>query len=1047
MLDTAELLKKLDIEFYSFTEGGVEPEYEEVTFRDVLGDAAGSVRLSYLLDKRLYKHQRAAFQELSAGKNVVLRSGTGSGKTEAWWLYVVKHKKKALAVYPTLALSHDQLSRLQEYSAAVGLKVSPIDSTARSKNAGKTLSQLKSELRSSDIVVTNPAFLLMDLKRFAAKPSSSLLLGFLSQVNLLVLDEVDFYSPRSLSLLFAMVRVLASITENLQVAVLTATLSNPEDVCALLREYTGRECSVIDGKPFKREDRHYVIIGKDLMKAWLELRRYAGLLQGVDNSLVEALQDYSVFAKNFYKIVEVLRARGVEVPPAHVEPVEVLKHYVDDDYVTLVFTRSINRAEEIYRKLVSELPEEKRGRVASHHHLVSKERRMEVEEKMRQGLVKVVVSPRTLTQGIDIGLVARVVHVGLPDDVREFHQRNGRKGRRRDIPFTETVIFPGSRWDRELLSRGVEVLREWLEKPVEVTLVNRENKYGLLFYSLFKVKSGQKLTAEEQEFLERLGLYEKGTLTKRGEKTWYELNFYELAPPYGIKRVFVGDGGERFLEDISFSDLVEKFQVGCIDYSSDGVVTAIQRGGEGGRAVRRVVVEALNEQTLYRNEALSYVLEEYRKIKAKWGERASVFSDYLRGRLASEAISNVIPPTSGFGLYHKYPWKTVWIVEREHGRVVETEAGTIVLRDRRVIDVPALTAGKYQDYTYGKLVELDPREELSRVRLGLAFLMVFLREQYRLPLFTFSYSLSSLGGRKTLVLWEEECAGLVEKLDWARIRDELESYAPSRVAEIFLLQRDEEAHIEWVGLGGRWDVAKDLAKRVVDYILLSEKIAVTLRNKKLYVPKPGAHLKLCALDVLAVPIDEKGEVVYGYLALFDGEEVTVEKIVKEFYRTSSSGEVQRRLEKLLNQGFRVAVFDLERLREEMHSLGLTFQAALLSGLVQMGLVEETRRGVEKLLGLRAAGLEEIIRNLPADAKTAIGVSEQPSIVDVERELFASRSRLGQRIYRDHEKLTHFLDDASRKLVENYARTVYMLALIAREAEAARAPEGLPNTNT
>ncbi len=38
----------------------------------------------------------------------------------------------------------------------------------------------------------NPAFLLTDMKRVAVKPSTSLLLGFLSEIDLLVVDEIDF---------------------------------------------------------------------------------------------------------------------------------------------------------------------------------------------------------------------------------------------------------------------------------------------------------------------------------------------------------------------------------------------------------------------------------------------------------------------------------------------------------------------------------------------------------------------------------------------------------------------------------------------------------------------------------------------------------------------------------------------------------------------------------------------------------------------------------------------------------------------------------------
>ena len=1018
------MLSEKGYEYYSFVESAQTPQYSELGFEDLISFPENvHGHLAFLKGKKLYKHQHEALSLLRSGFNVILKAGTGSGKTESWVLYALMNKKRVLTLYPTLALANDQVRRLKNYSENLGYKVFLIDSSERTRlsKEGYTPAKIRKELSQSNIVVTNPAFLLMDLKRAATRPSRSVFLSFLRTVDLVVVDEFDFYGPRELSLLLSMLEIISQLAdEKPQIAILTATISNPEELCEILHDISLRECKTVDGSPFRRENRVIVVLGKNLKKLYEEAREYLGFLKEnhVGEDILRALESYEEFKKSVYKVVEALRALGIEISSPSIDVVEILREYIEDEGVTVVFTRSIAKAEEIHRKLKYSLPNGKRELVASHHHLISKQKRYEIEERARRGEVKVVVSPRTLSQGIDIGTITRIVHIGLPSEVREYNQREGRKGRREEIEFTETIIIPGSKWDRELLSRGVDVFKDWLRLPIEITPVNSDNKYGKMFLALFKFKSGQRLSPLERKLLESLGLLRDNALTRRGERAWYNINFYEFAPPFGIKRVFIDENGERVLEDISFSDLVEKFQVGCIDYSSDGIVSGILLGGKSGRSVRRVIVSKLRESLLYGNDALSYAIEEYRKIKIKWGEKPSIFHDYVRGRLKSEAICNVIPPTSGFGMYVKIPYKVVWIVEGEGGKLVETSVGTIVLKNRRVIEVPSMVAGRYTDYSYGRVYELNPREKFEHLRLGLATLSVFLREKYRLPLGIISYSLSSVGGRKTLILWEEESAGLIEKISWEKIYNDLREYKPSKIAEILLLQQDEEAHLTWLSMGGRWDIAIGFAENVVEYILLSEKIKMVFGGREIFVPKPGRHLKMLSMDVIVLPLTEDGDVSIGYVGFFDGENFYIERFLKEFYRQSGRFEVfQGTLVDLVNKGFDIIVYDIDRVREELHSINLTFHAALLGGLVQLGKVHDLSLGVEKMFN-RKLGLEELLK--------ALNMPLKYSLAEISNELVRSRNRIkNQPMYRWYY-FTKFLEKKAREYLESSVRNIYRL---------------------
>ncbi|MEV4802319.1 DEAD/DEAH box helicase [Nonomuraea sp. NPDC049421] len=77
------------------------------------------------LDRPLYLHQEQAIRKATSGRNLVVATGTGSGKTESFLLpilntLVAEHEKgeltpgvRALLLYPMNALANDQLKRLR----------------------------------------------------------------------------------------------------------------------------------------------------------------------------------------------------------------------------------------------------------------------------------------------------------------------------------------------------------------------------------------------------------------------------------------------------------------------------------------------------------------------------------------------------------------------------------------------------------------------------------------------------------------------------------------------------------------------------------------------------------------------------------------------------------------------------------------------------------------------------------------------------------------------------------------------------------------------
>lgn len=81
------------------------------------------------LDRPLYQHQEEAIRKVVAGRNVVVTTGTGSGKTESFLIPILNHLVKeraagtlgpgvrALLLYPMNALANDQVKRLRNLLA------------------------------------------------------------------------------------------------------------------------------------------------------------------------------------------------------------------------------------------------------------------------------------------------------------------------------------------------------------------------------------------------------------------------------------------------------------------------------------------------------------------------------------------------------------------------------------------------------------------------------------------------------------------------------------------------------------------------------------------------------------------------------------------------------------------------------------------------------------------------------------------------------------------------------------------------------------------
>src|SRR5713101_3015162 len=126
---------------------------------------------------------------------------------------------------------------------------------------------------------------------------------------------------------------------------------------------------------------------------------------------------------------------AIEVPGQELGPIasnelwdetyDRISQLVQQHRSTLVFVNTRRLAERVAFNLAERLGEEV---VAAHHGSLARKMRLEAENKLKKGEIKVLVATASLELGIDIGYVDLACHIGSPRSVAVALQRFGRAG-------------------------------------------------------------------------------------------------------------------------------------------------------------------------------------------------------------------------------------------------------------------------------------------------------------------------------------------------------------------------------------------------------------------------------------------------------------------------------------------------------------------------------------------------------------------------------------------------------------------------------------------
>jgi ATP-dependent helicase YprA (DUF1998 family)/very-short-patch-repair endonuclease len=208
---------------------------------------------------RLHMHQERALRKAREGRNYVLTTGTGSGKSLAYILPIVDHVVRrgtgkgiqAVIIYPMNALANSQRGELAKF-LQLGYPVGK-EPVRFARYTGQENSEERDEIIANppDILLTN--FMMLEL--LLTRPFERKLVEAMSGLRYIVLDELHTYRGRQGSDVALLVRRLRERADNkkLQFVGTSATMST-EGTQAEQRAKVAEVASELFGSPVAEAD-------------------------------------------------------------------------------------------------------------------------------------------------------------------------------------------------------------------------------------------------------------------------------------------------------------------------------------------------------------------------------------------------------------------------------------------------------------------------------------------------------------------------------------------------------------------------------------------------------------------------------------------------------------------------------------------------------------------------------------------------------------------------------------------------------------------------
>jgi len=332
----------------------------------------------------LFSHQRRVWDLLRAGRNVVVSTGTASGKSLSFTLpalddFARDPHSRALFVYPTKALAQDQARSL------AGLRLPGVVAALYD---GDTPRAQRARIRATaTILMTNP-----DMVHIGILPGHEHWAEFLHHLRFVVLDEAHVYRGVFGSHVAQVVRRLrrlcAAYGAQPRFVLASATIANPRPFAERL---VGLPFAAVDDNGAPRPEQTIVLWNPPFVDVALGVRK-------------------SALAESSYVLAESVLAgrRAIDFAPTR-KAAELIYGYA--------------------RRRLEDRDPLAAGAVMPYRAGYTPQQRRDIERRLFGGELRAVVATSALELGIDVGSLDVALVTGFPGTMTSLWQRWGRAGR------------------------------------------------------------------------------------------------------------------------------------------------------------------------------------------------------------------------------------------------------------------------------------------------------------------------------------------------------------------------------------------------------------------------------------------------------------------------------------------------------------------------------------------------------------------------------------------------------------------------------------------